>query len=215
MVGLAERGWASVMGMGGSVWWRRAPGVVLLVLMVAGCTDGSAPGSDGASSSTLAVSGSATESEGSVGPGSSIAPTSSPVAEDGQPVTSAGDLLGPWQTVQLDGEDVAAIRDRSGDPLFIRFFKTQGLLWWRANDGCNEHSGRVSITSDGQFRAEVGLVTAVGCFPEVTLHPRNPKVVIEADQARITAPPDTVSGRQLTLLRDGKVLAEYVISESL
>ncbi len=132
-----------------------------------------------------------------------------PSADDGEPVGSASELLGVWQTMQLYGEDVAGARDIDGQPLFASFGDDgDGQLWWGANDGCNNTSGLLTITSDGGFSAAPGGTTLRGCLPDAPQYPQNPEAVLSAQQARIIPAADG-QPRQLLLIREGAMLAVY------
>ncbi len=138
-------------------------------------------------------------------------PTEGPAeAGTGTKVTSEAQILGTWNTVWLDGQDVADVRDPNGRKLAVRFQRSEGELWWIANDCCNDHNGDFSVGDDGRFRAEPGGMTLVACFTSVTLYPRNPQVVVEATEARIVNADSTAP--QLRLLVDGEVLAVYTLS---
>lgn len=172
-----QRG-VSVMVGRGSVW-RRVSGVVLLapvVLAGAGCTD--APGTGATESRSMSPVPSSTSSaadrrtESPSGPQDTASPDP---ANAGRLVTSIEDLVGVWQAVQLGGSDVASVRDPAGNPLTVRFSNGgRAGFAWTANDGCNTFSGNVSIRSHGQFQADDGVVTLVGCLPaDRILYPRN------------------------------------------
>ncbi len=128
-------------------------------------------------------------------------------AGTGTKVTSESEILGIWHTVWLDGQDVADVTDRNEQPLTVRFQKSEGRLWWGANDGCNDHSGHFSIGDDGLLRAEPGVVTAVACLPPVVVYPWNPEVVLQATEARLVTSPSAAP--ELRLLSGGKVLGVY------
>ena len=137
-----------------------------------------------------------------------LAVASPPTAEDGNAVTSARELLGTWWTVQLDGTDVADVRDGSGNPLYLRFGEHPGQLWWLAGDGCNDHSGRYTVSSAARFTAEAGTVTLVACIGGSD-YPRNPAAVLGADAARIV-PATATTARRLVLLSKGNIVAVYM-----
>ena len=198
-----------------SMWWRVSAGVLLVpvVLAAAGCSGGPGPRVTESRSLSPVPSGSQpdpTSSPGVPTRGSESSP--SEVAAAGRLVKSAEELLGTtWQTTQLDGTDVGEVRDPEGDPLTVAFYRSGEGFGWTATDGCNSYSGPFSITSDGRFRAEGGKVTYRVCLPpDRILYPRNPEVLVEADQARIGPDGSRTDGR-LSLLRDGEVVAVYVL----
>lgn len=208
------------MSFGQSVWWRVSGAVLLvpLVLAGAGCSGGPGPGVTATGSMSPVPSGSSGQpgqptGVASSGTGDALPPGAGDV---GGLVTSAEDLLGVWQVVELDGVDMSGARDHWRYPLMVRFLRNaDGELRWSATDGCSTHGGRFAVTADGTFRAEPGTVQLNGCVPppggEVALWPRNPAVVAEADQARIIVPQGGTAmvDRQLVLNRDGAVLGVY------
>ncbi len=190
--------------------------LVPVVLAGAGCSPGEAPPGDESpeSSPPVSVSAPASVPASDSGPSGETSPptdgSSSEEAGAGTKVTSEAQILGTWHTVWLDGQDVADVTDRNGRKLTVRFQRTESELWWMANDGCNDHSGHFSISDDGLLRAEPGGMTQVACLPSVTLHPRNPQVVVEATEARIVNADSTTP--QLRLLAGKEVLGIYAFS---
>jgi hypothetical protein len=138
---------------------------------------------------------------------SSPAVTSAPVtADDGTLVTDARRLLGAWQTIELDGKDVSAVRDGGGQPLGVTFLRYGGQLNWGANDLTNYHSGKYSVSGAGVFRANPGAVTEVGTIGNREQYLRNPEAVQEATEARLVAA--TATGPpQLLLIAHEKIIA--------
>jgi hypothetical protein len=130
--------------------------------------------------------------------------------QDGAPVTTTHQLYGYWWATELDGHDVRDARTRSGDPLVLWFGPDPGGKGtaWSADDGCNEHSGTVAVTS-GRLLVEGGSTTQVGCLPGGAAYPGNPQSVIDAQQARVL-PAQGTSPATLLLLAGGHALARYV-----
>ena len=129
----------------------------------------------------------------------------------GSPVASAGELLGVWSTVRLDGQDVSQVRDLDRQPLFVRFGEDQAGPWWAANAGCNQTSGRFTAGPAGRFSAEAVGVTLRGCLHGEE-YPRNPAAVPAADEARIVGATDA-EPRRLILIDEGQVIADYAFQQ--
>lgn len=208
-----------------SGWWR-VPGAVLLVpVVLAGCSGGPEPGVTASRPTSPVTSGSPGNTPAQpTGVGSSGPRESSPPGawDVGGVVTYAEDLLGAWQLIELDGADMSGARDHGRYPLMVRFLRSaqaDDWLLWSATDGCNIHGGWFTVTADGTFRAEEGPAEGVGCVPpqggEVVRWPRSPEVVLEADRAQMipaTGGTAMVTDR-LVLSRDGRALAVYVRSQ--
>jgi len=127
---------------------------------------------------------------------------------EGTIVTDARQILGTWQTTELDGQNVRAVRDGSDQPLEVRFEQTDGQLRWGANDDVNYHSGALSVSREGRFRADKGTVTLVGTVGHGPAYLRNPEAVEQATQARLVAASPT-GPATLLLLANGRTIAVY------
>jgi hypothetical protein len=111
-----------------------------------------------------------------VSPAASAAATSVPVtADEGITVTNARQLLGSWWTIELDGQNVRAVRDDSDRPLGVKFEQYGTQLRWGANDIVNYHSATFSVSKEGQFLASQGTVTAVGTTGKGPQYLRTPR----------------------------------------
>lgn len=197
-----------MLGRGGVGLRRSAAALVIpIVLVTAGCTNQPEPDGDGrsigvSSTARLAATPSRATADGSIAEG----PIKGRIAN---PVASVEDLVGVWRTWELDGRDVAEVRDPEGAPLTVAFYRTDEGFGWTATDGCNSYSGPISITSDGRFRAGDETVTARACLPaDRRRYPRNPGAVIEADRAELT-PWGSLPTRRLALVRGDEVLAVF------
>lgn len=128
---------------------------------------------------------------------------------DGVQVTKADQLHGYWWATELKGQDVHNARTRSGDPVVLWFGSDPAgsVTAWSADDGCNSHSGAISVTG-GRLVVEGGSSTLVGCLPNGAAYPANPQSVLDAQQARLV-PAQGVAPSRLLLVADGKVLASY------
>jgi hypothetical protein len=142
-------------------------------------------------------------------PAGSPPATSTPVtANEGIPVTVARVLLGSWWAVELDGQNVRAVRDGGDRPLGVTFEQYGTQLRWGANDIINYHSGTFSVSKEGRFVANQGTVTSVGTTGKEPLYLQNPQAVEQATEARLVAatPADPP---KLLLLTGGKIIAVY------
>ena len=135
--------------------------------------------------------------------------STSQAQQDGVQVTTADQLHGYWRATELNGQDVRNARTRFGDPLVLWFgaFPEGTGTAWVADDGCNSHSGAISLTN-GRLLVEGGSTTLVGCTPGAA-YPDNPQSVLDAQEARL-APARGDSPATLRLLADGRVLSTYV-----
>jgi heat shock protein HslJ len=133
-----------------------------------------------------------------------------PSPQDGVRVTQANQLYGYWWAIEINGQDVRNARTRSGDPVLLSFGLDPGGKGtaWIADDGCNSHSGAISVTN-GRLLVEGGVTTQVGCLPGGAAYPGNPQAVLDSQQARLL-PAQGNSQATLQLLADGRVLATYV-----
>lgn len=143
---------------------------------------------------------------GPIGTTAVAAPSTSNPGPAGEPVISTRELIGHWQTIELDGQDVQHLRTQGGNPLTI-WFRDGDQPLWGADDGCNTHEGRLTVSATGRFTASEGGGTVRGCPPE-QVHARNVQVVRQANQARIVAATDKTP-RRLLLLKDDALLAEF------
>jgi heat shock protein HslJ len=143
-----------------------------------------------------------------VGVSSSPSATASLSPHDGTPVTRADQLHGNWRAVDLNGHDVRNARTQLGDPLLIWFgsYTAGGPTMWGADDGCNYHSGTVTV-SNGGLLADGERSTLVGCVP--VPYPDNLDAVKAARQARLIAATPR-SSATLLLLADGRIVGVYV-----
>lgn len=141
-------------------------------------------------------------------PGSHRAPVSV-TADTGVVVTDADQLTGSWQTIQLDGTDVSAVRDSRGAPLGLTF--QQGR--WGANDVINYHRGEFTLSARGRLSFGSEMVTGVGSIGGRELYTRNASAVVQATEARLL-PATSSTPPKLLLLTDGKVTAVYLATVS-
>jgi len=142
-------------------------------------------------------------------PAADPAATSAAVTRDeGTTVTVADQLLGSWSTIELDGQNVRAIRDGGNRPLGVKFEQDGTTLRWGASDVVNYHSGTFSVSKDGRFQANPGTMTYLGTTEKVQLYPRNPEAVEQATEAHVVAPTPTEPPK-LLLLTGGKITAVY------
>ena len=142
-------------------------------------------------------------------PAASAAVTSAPVtADEGNTVTDARQLLGSWWTIELDGQNMRAARDKGDRPLVVTFSQNGTQLWWSANDIVNDNGGPFSVSKQGQFLAHRTIVSFVGPPDKGPQYRRNPQAVEQATEARfVTATPTDPA--KLLLLTHGKLIAVY------
>lgn len=137
------------------------------------------------------------------------AATNVPVtAADGTTVTDVRRILGSWSTVELDGQNVRAVRGSADRPLGVKFERYDGELRWGGNDLLNYHSGTFSVSKDGRFQANPGASTLVGSIGDRELYLRNPEAVQQATEARLVAA-TPVDPPRLLLLAGGKLIGVY------
>jgi hypothetical protein len=135
--------------------------------------------------------------------------TGAPItASDGTKVTDPHQLFGSWQTIQLDGKDVRAVRDTGDQPLGVTFYLINTKPGWVANDVTNANDGIYSVSTSGQFRATATFSSAVGPARDREQYRRNPEAVQEATEARLVAATPT-GPPELLLLADAKIVAVY------
>jgi hypothetical protein len=127
---------------------------------------------------------------------------------DGTTVTDPHQIFGSWQTIQLDGKDVRAVRDAGGQPLGVTFELINARPGWVANDVINANDGVYSVSKDGQFRATPTFSSAVGGDRNREQYRRNPEAVQQATEARLVAATPT-GLPELLLLTDAKIIAVY------
>ncbi len=119
-------------------------------------------------------------------------------ADGGTAVPSAGDLLGRWRVVGVDGGAVPDDAVRG-----LRMFARDGRYWVGWSDGVNSHGARWVLKPSGSFRAFHEVQTLVGCVEGRCERPSG-FGVMAATQVRLTGP-----DRLVFLADDGSELAVY------